>query len=53
MILIYTHKITKRIQYIFKLYFGQLLGLEFKLTSNLEDFQAFDGIKISYTKKKA
>jgi hypothetical protein len=34
------------------LYFGQLLGLEYKLTSNLEDFKEFDGIKISYTKKK-
>lgn len=52
MILIYTHKITKRIQYIFKLYFGYLLGVEFKLTSKLEDFQSFEGLKISYTKKK-
>ncbi len=52
MILIYTHKITKRIQYIFKLYFGSLLGLEFQFTSNLDEFNGFDGLKVSYTKKK-
>ena len=52
MILIYTHKITKRVQYIFKLYFGQLLGLEYKLTSSFDDFANFEGLKISYTKKK-
>jgi hypothetical protein len=52
MILIYTHKITKRVQYIFKLYFGSLLGLEYKFTSNLDEFAEFDGLKISYTKKK-
>ncbi len=52
MILIFTHKITKRIQYIFKLYFGSLLGLEFQVTSNLDEFNDFDGLKVSYTKKK-
>jgi len=51
MVLIYTHKITKRIQYIFKFYFGQLLGLEFKFTSDIEFFKASQGIKISYARK--
>jgi len=52
MILIYTHKITKRVQYIFKLYFDNLLGLEYKFTSNLDEFAEFDGMKVSYTKRK-
>jgi hypothetical protein len=52
MILIYTHKITKRVQYIFKLYFGSLLGLDYKFTSNVDEFKEHLGLKMSYTKKK-
>lgn len=52
MILIYTHKITKRVQYIFKLYFDSLLGLEYKFTNNLDEFSEFEGLKVSYTKRK-
>ena len=51
MVLIYTHKITKRAQYIFRLFFEQLLGLEFKLTSDIDFFKAYNGIRISYTRK--
>ncbi len=51
MILIFTHKITKRVQYIFKLYFKTLLGASFDLTSDLEKFKGYSGSKISYCKK--
>ncbi len=51
MILIYTHKITKRVQYIFKLYFNTLLGVPFELTTSVEKIKAFTGPKISYCKK--
>ncbi len=49
MILIYTSKITNRIKYIFKIYFKELLGSEYRLTTQKEEFEAFEGIKISYT----
>jgi len=51
MILIYTHKITKRVHYIFKLFFDTLLGVPFELTTDLEKFRACNGPKISYCKK--
>jgi len=50
MILVYTHKITSRVKYIFKMLFTQFLGLQVKLTNSVEEFIAFDGVKISYTK---
>ncbi len=50
MILIYTPKITKRIGYIFKLFFESLMGLEFDLTTKADVFVAFDGAKINYSK---
>jgi len=51
MILIYTHKITKRVQYIFKLYFNTLLGVPYELSSDIDKFNTFTGPKISYCKK--
>jgi len=40
MILIYTPRITKRISYIFKLYFEQIMGLKFELTTKTDVFKA-------------
>jgi hypothetical protein len=52
MILIYTDKITNRIKYIFNLLFNEILNIDFELTKNQEDFNAFDGVKFSYTKQQ-
>ncbi len=49
MILIYTHKVTPRIRYIFKHIFTRTLLIEIDFTSKIEDFVAFNGPKISYT----
>ena len=49
MVLIYTHKITNRIRYIFNLMIRELLGVEIKITSDAEEFGSFDGVKFSYT----
>ncbi len=49
MLLIYTHKITHRNKYIFNLIFKDTLGIDFTLTSELEQFKAAEGAKISYT----
>ena len=52
MILIYTNKVTNRIKYIFNLIFKDLLNVEFNLTSNAEEFMAYEGVKLSYSKKQ-
>lgn len=48
MILIYTHKITKRVSYTFSLIMSQVLGVEYELTSSPEKFLACKGPKFSY-----
>lgn len=52
MLLIYTHKITKRVKFTFKLIFGQILGLEFDLTSNADKYIAYGGPKFTYSNSR-
>lgn len=47
--LIFVPAITNRIRYVFKLIFSQRLGIEYKLTSNFEDFINYSGPKINYS----
>jgi len=49
MLLIYTHKVNNRVKYIFNLIFRDLLNIDFRLTSNIEDFKEYDGPKINYS----
>lgn len=51
MILVYTHKITPRVRYIFKHIFENILAVPINLTADVQDFVAFSGAKISYSKK--
>jgi hypothetical protein len=50
LILVYTHKITPRIRYIFKHIFTRTLMASVGFTSKIEDFVAHNGPKMSYTK---
>ena len=50
MILVYTHQISSRVRYIFRTLFQQFMNSEVRFTSQVEEFIAYDGIKISYTK---
>lgn len=50
-LLILVPKVTNRINYIFELIFGNLLGLDFKITSNKDSFDSFDGAKLHYGDK--
>ena len=50
MILIYTHKITPRVRYIFKHIFTRTLLVPVDFTSKIEEFVAHNGPKITYTK---
>jgi len=47
--LVYTTIINNRINYIFTHLIFRLLKLEFGITTNLEEFNAFKGLKICYT----
>lgn len=50
MLLVYTHKITPRLKYIFKHFFGRILKIPITLTSKVNDFVAHNGPKITYSK---
>ena len=50
MILVYTHKITPRVRYIFKHIFTRTLLIPVDFTSKVEEFVAFNGPKMTYTK---
>ncbi len=51
MLLVYSHKITPRLTYIFKHFFARILKIEVEFTTKIESFIAHDGLKISYTKQ--
>ncbi len=48
-ILIYTEKITPRVQYIFDFVLWEFSGFDFELTSNVQFFEASDLPKINYS----
>lgn len=48
MLLILVPKITRRLRYIFRLMFGNLCGAETILTTNSQEFEAFQGAKFVY-----
>lgn len=51
-ILIYTHKTTPRVRYIFNLVLKDLLGLSFHLTNNENEFAQSKAMKLSYTNRE-
>ena len=50
MLLVYSHKITPRIRYIFKHIFTRVLLIPVSFTTKVEDFVAHNDLKLSYTK---
>lgn len=51
MLLIYTPKITPRVEYSFKHICKRILNIEIGLTNDENDFRSYEGAKISYGKK--
>jgi hypothetical protein len=49
MVLIYSHTITNRLQYICSFIFEQLLQVTFYITTNKQVFEQYDGAKINYS----
>lgn len=52
MILIYTPRVTNRIQYIVKFLMGEICGFDYAVTSSSDDFIKFKGAKINYSDRK-
>jgi hypothetical protein len=50
MILVYTHKITPRIRYVFKHILTRILLIPIDFTTKVEEFVAHNGPKLTYTK---
>ncbi len=52
MLLVYTHKISPRLNYIFKHICTRILGIKVDFTNKIEVFIAHDSLKMSYTKQQ-
>ncbi|MCB9361528.1 MAG: polysaccharide deacetylase family protein [Flavobacteriales bacterium] len=52
MILVYSHKLTHRLKYIFNVIFRDVLKTELKFTSNIEEYEASELPKINYSYHK-
>jgi hypothetical protein len=52
LILIYSHKLTNRLRYIFKTIFTDVLKTEINFTNNIAKFEKSDCIKINYSPSK-
>ncbi|MFD1316768.1 polysaccharide deacetylase family protein [Namhaeicola litoreus] len=52
MLLVYTHKITPRLTYIFKHIFTRILNVQVNFTLKIEDFIAHEGLKMSYGRQQ-
>ncbi|PCJ24913.1 MAG: hypothetical protein COA97_08825 [Flavobacteriales bacterium] len=52
MILIYSHKLTSRLKYIFKTIFVDILQTEISFTDDIEEFESSNSIKINYSTTK-
>ena len=46
--LVLVPKVTGRVMYVFDLMLSQLLGIEYELTVDAEQFEAFEGPKLHY-----
>nr|WP_196890656.1 polysaccharide deacetylase family protein [Aureivirga marina] len=51
MILVYSHKITPRLTYIFRHFFVRILQVPVSFTTNISEFVAFNGPKLTYAKQ--
>ncbi len=51
MLLVYTHKITPRVKYVFKHICTRILGIPVSFTTVIEEFIAHDSLKMSYARQ--
>lgn len=48
-LLVYTDSITPRVEYIFQFVLGDILGIDYSISTSVEDFNRYDGAKICYS----
>lgn len=51
MLLIYTHKITPRVSYVFKHICTRILGIPISFTTTIEEFISHENLKMSYSRQ--
>ncbi len=51
MLLVYTHRVTPRLSYVFKHICTRILGIPVSFTTIIEEFIAHESLKMSYTKQ--
>ncbi len=51
MLLVYTHRITPRLRYVFKHICTRILGVDVAFTTRIEDFISHNSLKMAYTKQ--
>ncbi len=49
MLLVYTPQITSRLKYTFDLFIKNLMGIEYKITINKEEFKSYSGPRLTYS----
>lgn len=52
MILIYSPYQSARLDYILKFIFGSLMGTDYRLTNNLNEYKSYSGPRLSYSKER-
>ncbi|MEI6898321.1 MAG: polysaccharide deacetylase family protein [Bacteroidota bacterium] len=52
MVVVYMTKPSGRAEYIFKLFFSELIGLPYAVTTSLDEFLSYSGPKINYSKSR-
>ena len=52
MVLIFSHTASSRLQYISHFIFKELLGIDHRITNDLEKFKNYDAVKINYSDTK-
>lgn len=52
MLLIYTHKASQRILYIFNLVFKEMMGVDYQVSIDSEGFKEYDGPRLNYSDRK-
>lgn len=52
MLLVYTHKTSPRLKYVFRHVCTRILGVKVKFTNKIEEFIAHDSLKMSYTRQQ-
>lgn len=52
MLLVYSLQSSPRLEYVMRLFFGELIQTDFRITTDQQEFQSYDGSKLNYSRKR-